>query len=40
MLFSPYVLQKSDGLPVYVEIIPATLDDIAATYSVPPWQTD
>lgn len=40
MLFLPYVIQKSDESAVYVEIIPATLDDIAATHRDPPWQTD
>lgn len=40
MLFLPYIIQKSDELPIPVNIIPATSDDIAATHGNPSWQTD
>ena len=40
MIFSPYVLQKSNHACVHVEILPSTAEDIDSTRREPRWQTD
>ena len=40
MIFSPYVLQKSNHACIHVEILPATAEDMDSTRRKPRWQTD
>ena len=40
MIFSPYVLQKSNHACIHVEILPATAEDMDSTRREPRWQTD
>lgn len=40
MLFTPYVIRRTDRKKVPVQIIPATEQDLAATTGEPAWQTD
>ena len=40
MIFSPFVLQKSNHACVQVEILPATAEDLNSTRREPRWQTD
>lgn len=40
MIFSPYVLQKSNHTCIRVEILPATAEDMDSTRREPRWQTD
>lgn len=40
MIFSPYVLLKSNHTCIHVEILPATAEDVDSTRREPRWQTD
>lgn len=40
MIFSPYVLQKSNHACIHVEILPATTEDMDSTRREPRWQTN
>ena len=40
MIFSPYVLQKSNHACIHVEILPATAEDMDSTRREPRWQTN
>jgi hypothetical protein len=40
VLFTPYVVQRTDGQSIAVEIVPASQADLAMTHGEPAWQTD